>query len=563
MTGENAGAPGTSVALGGQDTPLDAIIEHVADGIVIVAMDGSVRFANPAAEQLFGRSKSDLIGVDFGFPIVEEGSAEIDIIRPGATALVAELRMVEMEWKGEPAILISLRDITDRREAEERGRDLVAAESARRLAEQEKSRFRFLAEASSVLDSSLEYQEVLEALARLIVEPRAAAQGTDEQAEVALADWCMIDVVEPDGSIDCVATSHQNADGEELLRELCERFPPGWDERFPAARAFRDRQTTFLAELDEPTLASLTRGPEHATLLRRVGAGSLLAIPLVARGETVGAMTLGRIRRRYAENDLAMAQDLAQRASFALANARLYQAANEANRAKSDFLAVMSHELRTPLNAVMGYTDLLNAEVTGPLNDRQKEQLDRISLSSRHLLSIVDEILSYARLEAGREELHLEPIDLDTLFEEVRGIMEAEVQQKGLRLVINGSNGTGILHTDRTRLRQILLNLLSNAVKFTDEGEIELEAAEDGAAHHIMVRDSGIGIPAESLPQIFEPFWQVEQSTSRRVGGTGLGLSVASRMARLLGGSLHVESAVGKGSCFTLFLPIGGSTVGE
>ncbi len=244
-----------------------------------------------------------------------------------------------------------------------------------------------------------------------------------------------------------------------------------------------------------------------------------------------------------------------QRAALSLANARLYREANDANRAKSDFLAVMSHELRTPLNAVMGYTDLLKAEISGPLTEKQVEQLERIGSSSQHLLRIVDEILSYARLEAGRAELQVETVDLRTLFHEVSAMVEPQAAARGLHLEVDDRDEIPVLSTDPGKLRQILLNLLSNAVKFTDEGEIHIGALTDGPAHQIYVRDTGAGIPPDSLTQIFEPFWQVEQGTSRSIGGTGLGLSVAARLARLLGGTLQAQSEPGEGSCFTLFLP--------
>jgi signal transduction histidine kinase len=561
MIDDAAGEQRPGVADPAGDSSLDAIIQHVADGIVIVAQDGIIRFTNPAAERMFGRRTRDLIGTEFGFPLVREGSAEIDILRPGAGSIVAELRMVEMAWKGEDSILISLRDVTDRREAEERGRELLRLETARQQAEEEKSRFRYLAAASALLDSSLDYSQVLNRLARLIVTPQRDVSHDGAGSSMALADWCAIDVVEQDGSIARVAIAHQDPQREDLLSELRERFPPGWNHRYPAARAIRERQATLYDPLDDETLAGLTRGGEHAALLRRIGLASAMAVPLIARGETVGAITFARAERGYEAFEFVLAQDLAQRAAYALANARLYREANEANRAKSDFLAVMSHELRTPLNAVMGYTDLLEAGVSGPLNDRQKEQLGRIGESSRHLLRIVDEILSYARLEAGRAELQLELVSIAAVLQDVAMMIKPQLERKQLDPVVCEPDPPVKLRTDPGKLRQILLNLLSNSAKFTDEGEIRMEVKTDGAAHQIMVIDTGAGIPAGALPQIFEPFWQVEQGTRRSIGGTGLGLSVAFRLARLLGGSLHAQSQVGKGSCFTLFLPVDGTDV--
>jgi signal transduction histidine kinase len=307
--------------------------------------------------------------------------------------------------------------------------------------------------------------------------------------------------------------------------------------------------------VDDETLASLTRGPEHAALIRRAGLASLLALPLVARGETIGVMLLGCAEDRYDDSEIALGQDLADRAALSIANARLYQEAQHANRAKSDFLAVMSHELRTPLNAILGYTDLLAGEVTGPLSDAQKQQLERIDHSSRHLLQLVEEILSFARIGAGREEVHVERVELGALARDVAAMLRPLAQRKGLGFSVRTPDAPLRLETDVSKVRQILLNLLSNAVKFTRTGEIRLEAARDGVDARLTVTDTGIGIEARNLPRIFDPFWQVEQSTRRTAEGTGLGLSVARDLAALLGGSLEVESEPGRGTTFTLVLP--------
>jgi signal transduction histidine kinase len=228
--------------------------------------------------------------------------------------------------------------------------------------------------------------------------------------------------------------------------------------------------------------------------------------------------------------------------------------AEEANQAKTAFLAHMSHELRTPLNAIIGYSGLLEARIEGPLTDGQKKQLNRIEVGARHLLQLIEQILTFSRIEAGHEEAHFEAADLAALTRETAALVEPLATAKDLAFFCDAPERLDA-DTDAGKFRQVLLNLLSNAVKFTDQGEVRLELRGDGEQNFIRVSDSGIGIPVEHHERIFEPFSQVSQPSNRRPGGTGLGLSVTSRLVGLLGGTIGVESTPGCGSTFTVQLP--------
>ncbi len=230
-------------------------------------------------------------------------------------------------------------------------------------------------------------------------------------------------------------------------------------------------------------------------------------------------------------------------------------AAEVANRAKNDFLAVMSHELRTPLNAIVGYAELLHDGVAGPVNETQREQLDRVQLSARHLVELVDEILSFSRIEGSQENVRPAAVDLAQVTREAGALVEPVAVAKGLHFTVSAPNEPVTFTTDAAKVRQVLVNLLSNAIKFTDEGEIVLASrAEDGRVV-FEVKDTGIGIAAEHQERVFETFWQVDQTATRKAGGAGLGLSVSRRLARALGGDLTVESAIGKGSRFRFWVP--------
>jgi signal transduction histidine kinase len=248
---------------------------------------------------------------------------------------------------------------------------------------------------------------------------------------------------------------------------------------------------------------------------------------------------------------VAQLQDLTRRLEGARAEAVT------ANRAKSRFLAVMSHELGTPLSAIIGYADLLLMGTPEPLPEgAAREQVTRILANARHLLQLVDEVLSFSRLEARGVEIHLEPTDQREVIRDVVAIIEPLAQERQLQFELHAPDPPTSIETDPGKVRQILVNLLSNSVKFTERGSVRLVVRREDACEVFEVQDTGIGIAAEHQETIFEPYKQVDPGPKRRAKGTGLGLTVSREFARLLGGSLDVTSTPGKGSTFTLRIPI-------
>jgi signal transduction histidine kinase len=231
------------------------------------------------------------------------------------------------------------------------------------------------------------------------------------------------------------------------------------------------------------------------------------------------------------------------------------QAAEEANRAKTQFLATMSHELRTPLNAISGYAELLSLGLRGPTTPEQQEDLGRIMRSQRHLLSVINDILNFARLEAGHVEYHVTSVPATELIADLESLIRPQLAAKQLQFSCAPLRDDVRVRADAEKVRQVLLNLLANAVKFTAPGG-HVQVACDYDATHVFVRvtDTGIGIPMDRRAAIFEPFVQLHRTLAQPAEGTGLGLAISRDLARGMGGELTVESEPGKGSVFTLAL---------
>jgi signal transduction histidine kinase/PAS domain-containing protein len=404
---------------------------------------------------------------------------------------------------------------------------------------------RFLADASSALHSSLDIRTTLRELARLAV-PR-------------FADWCAVDILEPDGRLHRQETAHSDADLQRRIERKLHRRGRIDAASHPFAAALRRGESVLIPELTDANLRGFAADDEHLELLRSLGLRSAMIVPMPGRARQLGLITFvtSGSRWRYGERDLALAEEVARRAGSAIENAELFEAASEANRAKSDFLAVMSHELRTPLAAIMGYAELLQIGIPTAIPEPALKQVERIDAAARHQLQLVEEILTFSRLSAGEETVTAAEVDLADLVREAAAFIRPAAEQKELSLELDLSDQLRPIRTDNAKLRQVLINLLFNAVQFTSEGRISVSVEQDEGEVRIAVRDTGIGIAPEHQRRIFDAFWQVRQSSTREVGGSGLGLTVAQRMAQILGGEILVRSVPGEGSTFTVRLAAG------
>jgi PAS domain S-box-containing protein len=403
---------------------------------------------------------------------------------------------------------------------------------------------RFLAQTSMILDLSIDYESTLPTIARLAVNT--------------VADCCLIALTGNDGFPPFLTAAHADARLQPIVDDLASFAAAG-----PPAGSIREQvvkggEAILIRHVPDDALAQLAGDSHLARAISELAPRSAMVVPLSARRRSVGYAILASSSpdRIYDEGDLRMAEELGRRLGLSVDHAHLFQSAELANRAKSDFLAIISHELRTPLTAVLGYSELLSEEVAGSLNAVQRKQVSRIRAGSDRLLRLIEGILTFARLETGRDRPQLAPVDLTEILRHTEDMVRTSALDKGIEFQLSLDALPATIRTDAERVGQILLALLTNAIKFTDQGAVRVHAGTMGDEVFVDVRDTGPGIPTEHLAHIFNPFWQAEQPSTRRAGGAGLGLSVARRLARLLHGDVMVASTEPGSTTFRLVLPI-------
>jgi len=343
----------------------------------------------------------------------------------------------------------------------------------------------------------------------------------------------------------------------ELISEF-EHFPV--DGNFPISHAIKTGHPVVLRTAEERD----EKYPHLIEARRAVGAGAAAAFPMVIDGQVVGGLGFNFPAGRVIDDDdVQFMTTLAQQCAQGIERSRLYEAeknaralAEEANKAKTDFLTTMSHELRTPLNAIGGYADLIQAGIRGPVTQDQILDLERIKRSQRHLLSLINDVLNFAKLQSGIVNVSSIDFEIDIVASQVEELVMPQILQRRLSYRFVSSAERCICHGDPEKVEQILLNLLSNAVKFTEPGGVITVSIETRPASIVVnVVDTGCGISADKLDLVFEPFVQLNRTKSTANEGTGLGLAISRDLARAMGGELQLTSELGRGSTFTLRLP--------
>jgi PAS domain S-box-containing protein len=401
-----------------------------------------------------------------------------------------------------------------------------------------------LAEASAVLASSLDYEETVAAVARMVVPD--------------LADWCAVDVLDENGELQRLAVAHVDPAKVTWAHELWRRFPP--DKTAPTGpyTIIRTGQTEYLPEITEEMLAPVT-DPELLDIIHTIGFTSVITAPLTVRNRTLGVFTLvtAESHRRYTEADVRLAEDLARRAAMAIDNARLYREAQDAVRMRDQFLSIAAHELKTPLTSMLGYTQLVQRRTQreGTLNARDQRALGLVAEQAGRLNRMVASLLDLSRLETGQLSIERTPVDLRALAQRLVEEVQPTLDQH--RLVLQDAPAPLLIEGDALRLEQVLQNLIQNAVKYDPEGSpITVTVEPRGAMACVAVTDQGIGIPEPAQAQLFSRFYRAPNVDPQQISGMGLGLYVVKEIVALHGGTVEVTSTEGHGSTFTICLPL-------
>ncbi|XXX82643.1 ATP-binding sensor histidine kinase [Sorangium sp. So ce134] len=470
----------------------------------------------------------------------------VPILRQGEVVglLYLENNLVEGAFTPERLTALSLL-ATQAAISLENARLLANEQAARTAAEASERRAAFLAEAGEILSGSLDDGETLSRIARLSVRT--------------LCSWCVIDIVEG-GEIRRAFWAHRDPTLESLIQELERRYPPGRDSPHPATRVLRSREPLLLPEISEAILREHCEDDGHVMLLRELGTYSLITVPLVARGQPIGALSVVSSvpERRYGDADLELVQEVARRAAIAIDNAWLYRAAQEAIRVRDEFLTVATHELNTPMTSLTLSLEGLHRSVqSGRAWDPQAmgRQVDRALRQAARLCRLNNELLDVSRLHADRLPLEVAEVDLGAVVRDVIARFKLDLERAGCSVSL-GDSGRIVGLWDRARIDQIVTNLLANAMKFGAGKPVEIAVSEEAGTARLSVRDQGIGIDPARQEQIFERFGRAV--SDRHYGGLGLGLYIGRRIAEAHGGSIRVQSAPGAGATFLVELPCAG-----
>jgi PAS domain S-box-containing protein len=421
-------------------------------------------------------------------------------------------------------------------------------------------------------------------LARLLANASARFVSTLDQramlrvvAEMALplvGDWACVYLVDDTFHVTHVDTAAVDTRELAILRQVVAQLPvAAVDRMLPWNRAMHRGRPVLLEQIEDGFYLALGT-PELRDFVAALAPRSILCVPLMARDRTIGGITFGRsaTSRPHDDQDVLAAQEVALPAGLALDTARLYEAqrqathdaedarkrAEDANLSKLDFLRAMSHEMRTPLNAIGGYVQLLRMGARGDLPSDVTRDLDRIERNYEHVTRLINDVLHFAKLDAGRVVFEPTRVSVAQMLDELEDFVAPQMRMQGRRLEIRPCSPNVFVWADADKSRQILVNLVGNALKHTpDDATIEVFCAgtsEADARVRICVRDDGPGISADKQERIFEPFVQVGRSLNHPVEGLGLGLAIARDLARGMGGELSVESASGGPTTFTLEL---------
>jgi PAS domain S-box-containing protein len=520
------------------------IISIASDAIISVDEQQQITLFNQGAEAIFGYTPAEVIGQKLELLLPERYRAlhaqhlrnfaaspvvsrrmgerqEILGLRKDGTEFPAEASISRLDLFGSRVFSVLLRDITQRKRTERTQR--------------------FLAQAGTILASSLDYETTLGSVGALIVPE--------------LADWSVIYIREDDGTVRRLEIKHADPARRALLQELL-RYPLDPRSPHPAFSVLETGRPEMIAEVGEQLLRALSRDEQQLRIYRALGLGSMLIVPLVARGETRGAMGFfSEARHRYGPDEVSLAQDLALLAALAVDNARLYGDARAAVQARDDLITVVSHDLGNPLSAIRIGTSLLLRNV--PSAEQESggwKHLEFIRQSAEQMERLINDLLDVKRLEAGRVTLQIRDVRIEHVVREVVEVFAPIANGRSLQLTSELHTPLPALRADHQRLGQVLSNLIGNAIKFTEPGgKVRVEARHAADSLIVAVSDTGHGIAPDHLPHVFDRFWQARPERRK---GLGMGLAIARGIVEAHGGRIWAESEAGVGTTVLFSLPL-------
>jgi PAS domain S-box-containing protein len=522
----------------------EAALSNTPDLVYVFDLDHRFIYANEGLLALWGKTWDEAIGkncLELGYPEWHASMHDREIEQVIAT---------QKPVKGE----VPFTGTSGRRIYEyifvpvlgENGEVEAVAGTTRDVTEHRKveQSLRFLADASATLAAVADYETTLRHVAELAVPY--------------FADGCAVDLLDPDRSLRRVAVVHPDPVKVQLAHELHRRYPPHPDSTHGLPQVLRTGRSDMMADIPDALLAQGATDPDHLRLLRQLGLHSYMCVPLKARGKVLGVVSFvtAESGRRYTESDLAFAEELAQRAGIALEHAQLYAELRDDDRKKDEFLATLAHELRNPLAPVFNAITILQEEnLAGEMRREAQQIIDR---QVRQLAHLVDDLLDVSRITRGRIQLQVQPVELQTVLTAAVQACRSPIDDHHHELIMSVPPEPIWLDADPTRLEQVVVNLLMNAAKYSKDGSrITITARTEQQQAVVRVRDTGIGIAADMLPQVFDLFRQADRSLDRSKGGLGIGLSLVRKLVELHGGSVEAHSeGLGKGSEFVVRLPV-------
>jgi PAS domain S-box-containing protein len=518
-----------------------------ADSIVLILdAEHKIIRASRAFERILGYVNSETTGKTLSSFFVSAGPwADLPeaenywMARDGSSRLIAwsKTRLTDDH------LVLTGNDITERKRVEQEREQFIRAEAARTAAEASERRSAFLAEAGTMLAATLDYERTLINISRLAIPT--------------FADWCFVYLALEGREISSALIAHVDPEKEYLAQQVEIRPEDLSSETLPVVRVFQTGTPELFDNINEEELRNTVTDDRKFEALKQLGLRSAVVVPIPGRHSVMGIIGFASPEPgRYTSTELIFAQDLARRISLALENARLYREAQEANRAKDEFLATLSHELRTPLNAILGWTQILRSKRLDEVTTaRAFEAIERNAKSQAEL---IEDMLDVSRIITGRLRLELQPVRLSEAVEAALDSVRPTSEAKAVRLECELEPDGGLISGDPHRLQQIVWNLLSNAVKFTGAGgliRVMLEYSSSEA--RLTVSDTGKGISPAFLPYVFDRFRQAETMVSRTASGLGLGLSIARHLVELHGGVIEASSeGEGRGATFMVTFPL-------